>query len=207
MGLKYNSSMISTYKTLRPGKLVEQVLAGEVGVMPSDTLYGLMGSALNQSSVERIYKLRRRDTKKPMIILLASAKDLQRFGIRPSQAVRKVLRRYWPGAVSVVLPCRGRRFAYLHRGGETLAFRVPQHLALVKLLIKTGPLVAPSANWAGEPQAETVRAARKYFGGGVDFYVDVGKLSGKPSTLIKLDKLGVPQVLRRGSVKIEGSEE
>jgi len=195
--------MISVYKTLRSKTLTKQILAGGVGVVPTDTLYGLVGSALSPGIVERIYKLRRRDIKKPMIILISGMGDLKKFGIQPNQYTKKWLKRYWPGAVSVVLKCRGKKWTYLHRGGETLAFRRPKHISLIKLLKQTGPLVAPSANWAGEPQAETVRAAQKYFGGGVDFYVDVGKLAGKPSTLVRLDERGRPTVLRKGNVRIE----
>jgi len=200
---KYNENMIPHYKTLRSGKLVKQILAGEVGVMPSDTLYGLMGSALLSAIVERIYKLRRRATKKPMIILISGLRDLEKFGVRLNKNQKKFLQQYWPGTVSVVLKCFGKKWTYLHRGGGTLAFRWPKYAGLEKLLKQTGPLVAPSANWAGEPQAETVRAAQKYFGGGVDFYVDVGKLAGKPSTLVRLDGGGRPMVLREGSVKME----
>ena len=197
--------MIREYKTLRSRKLVEQILAGEVGVIPTDTLYGLVGLVLQPETVERIYRLRRRDLKKPMIILIGSVKDLNKFGIKTNRWSEKFLKTYWPGAVSVVLPCKLKQFAYLHRGAGTLAFRLPNHVGLVKLLKQTGPLVAPSANWAGEPQAETVRAAQKYFGGEVDFYVNTGRLSGRSSTLVRLDENGRPEVLRQGSVRIKDS--
>lgn len=193
--------MIQTYKSLRSGKLAKQILAGEIGVMPSDTLYGLMGSALKPATVERIYELRRRDKNKPMIVLIGGMADLKKLGIAVDAQAKKFLRQYWPGKVSVVLKCAGKKWQYLHRGGGTLAVRWPESKSLEKLLQATGPLVAPSANWAGEPAAETVRAAQKYFGGGVDFYVNVGRLSGKPSTLVSLVGRS-PKVLRKGSVRI-----
>jgi len=192
---------IRSYKTLRGRQLVQQLKAGKVGVIPTDTLYGLVGSALNQEVVERIYRLRRRDTKKPMIILIGGIAELKKFGIKPDQITLKFLKRYWPGEVSVVLRCPSKRWAYLHRGGGTLAFRWPKSTALEKLLRQTGPLVAPSANWAGEPPAATVKQAQKYFSGEMDFYVNTGKLTGKPSTVVRLAG-GKPQILREGDVKI-----
>ena len=81
-----------------------------------------------------------------------------------------------------------KRFEYLHRGTAALAFRVPKSAWLRKLLQKTGPLIAPSANFEGEPPALSFRAAKKYFGKSVDFYVDAGRLISKPSTLIKIEK-------------------
>lgn len=195
--------MALTYKTLGSKILAGRLKRGEVGVIPTDTVYGLVGSALDPVAVERIYKLRRRDTKKPMIILISSVNDLAKFGIRLNKRSRDFLASYWPGTVSVIFSCRSKQFTYLHRGGETLAFRLPKYLLLVRLLKQAGPLVAPSANWAGEPTAETIQAARSYFSNDIDFYVDIGKLSGKSSTLVQLDKRGGWKVLREGDVSIK----
>src|SRR6185369_815434 len=173
-----------------------------IGVFPTDTLYGIVGSALEKETVEHVYKLRKRELGKPMIILIPSLADLKTFGIVLSAAQKKTLESFWPGKVSVVLPCRNKKFEYLHRGKESLAFRLPDDKGLVEFLEKTGPLVAPSANMAGEKPAETYLEARKYFGEEVDFYVDMGKLESKSSTLIKIDKNGDIEILRQGAVKI-----
>lgn len=178
------------------------LLKGGVGVIPTDTLYGLVGSALNARAVERIYKLRKRDLKKPMIILISSLKDLKYFGITLGENQKKVLKKVWPGKVSVVLESKSRKIDYLLRGGKTLAFRMPNDEDLLALLEKTGPLVAPSANLAGEKPAETYSEARKYFDEKIDFYVDGGKLSGEPSTLIELIESGKIKVLRQGAADI-----
>lgn len=69
------------------------------------------------------------------------------------------------------------------------------------LLHKTGPLVAPSANLEGHPPAWTVREAKRYFDDKVDFYIDAGRLGGRPSTLIKIEN-GKVIVLRQGAAKI-----
>ncbi len=191
-----------------PFFMVAPALArGGVGVMPTDTIYGIVGSALQRGAVERIYRLRKRHPQKPMIILIATPRDMQKFGIMPDAAARKVLERVWPGKVSVVLPLSVRRrklikeLKYLHRGTGTLAFRVPASAGLRVLLRRTGPLVAPSANREGQPPARTIRAAKRYFGDRVDFYVDKGKLISKPSTLISITG-GKMVVLRKGSAKL-----
>lgn len=183
--------------------------SGGVGILPTDTLYGLVGSALSKKAVLRIYKLRRRNPKKPFIILISSLKDLDLFKIKLDNKLIKLLRKFWPGKVSVVLPCRDRKFSYLHRGTKTLAFRLPAKKSLVNLLKKTGPLVAPSANFEGKPAAKTISQAKKYFGDKVypeqgrriDFYIDSGKLVGLPSTLIQIKNNRVI-VLRKGVRKI-----
>jgi L-threonylcarbamoyladenylate synthase len=125
-----------------------------------------------------------------MIVLIADVSEVSRFGIRLSLRQKRFLLDVWPGKVSVVLPLSGRnlsRFEYLHRKTGTIAFRVPKLKWLRELLKTTGPLVAPSANFEGEPPALTVRDAKRYFGKSVDYYFDVGRRVGKPSKIIKLD--------------------
>jgi L-threonylcarbamoyladenylate synthase len=181
-------------------KAIGAILAGGVGVMPTDTIYGIVGSALEKGAVTRIYSLRRRNLKKPMIVLIGDVNDLRLFGVRTNAKVLEILRRFWPGKISIVLRCdlgRGARgvvnkkwgrFKYLHRGGETLAFRLPKPLWLRCLLQKTGPLVAPSANFEGDPPAMTIREAKKYFGKNVDFYLNTGPSKSAPSTVLKIEK-------------------
>jgi L-threonylcarbamoyladenylate synthase len=173
---------------------------GGVGILPTDTIYGLLGSALNPKTVERIYKLRKRQKGKPMIVLISSLNNLGLFDIKLSLKQKNLLKKLWPNPVSVILACPNQRFYYLHRGTKTLAFRIPKSESLIKLLKKTGPLVAPSANPSGLKPAETIKQAKNYFKDQVEFYVDVGKVTSFPSTLISLknDKI---KILRKGAFK------
>ncbi len=180
----------------------EKILQKEgVGVLPTDTLYGIVASAFSKKAVARIYKLRKRNVKKPLIILIHALTDLSLFGVAPDAKDKKILRSLWPGKVSIIIPCRRKKFAYLHRGMDALAFRVPASPALRRFLKKTGPLVAPSANVEGEPPAKTATEAEKYFGDIIDFYVDRGHLASQPSTLAALEN-GRVRVVRKGAFKL-----
>ncbi|EKE19901.1 MAG: hypothetical protein ACD_8C00087G0001 [uncultured bacterium] len=183
-------------------KMIEILKCGGIGVLPTDTLYGIVGSALDKETVERIYRVRRRDLKKPMIVLISSLDDLKKFGIILKKNQKEKLNEFWPGKVSVVLDCRSEKFKHLHRGKNTVAFRFPDDENLLKILKKIGPLVAPSANRAGDEPATNFKEARAYFTDEVDFYVDGGKLKSKPSTLVEMNKDGSLKVLREGVVKI-----
>jgi len=174
---------------------------GGVGILPTDTLYGLVGQALSKPVVARIYLVKRRKTRKPLIILINGLGDLQRFGMQLDTATRQVLNRVWPGKVSVILPCPAKRFAYLHRGAKTLAFRWPRSKLLEKIIRQTGPLVAPSANPEGRPPAKTIRQAKKYFGDQIDFYLAGGRRTSPSSTLISLEH-GKIKLLRSGAVSL-----
>jgi len=178
-------------------KLVNLLRAGKIAVMPTDTIYGIVGSALNLQTVEEIYKLRKRTKDKPFIILISNLNDLNHFNITLTGKQKEFLEKVWPNPVSVILPCGDKDFEYLHRGKNNLAFRMPKDKTLLKLLEKTGPVVAPSANFEGEQPSETIDQARKYFGSQVAFYLDKGRIRSEPSTIIRLNQDSIA-ILRQG---------
>lgn len=185
------------------GKAIELLKSGKIGVMPTDTIYGIVGSALNPDVVENIYRLRGRAPDKPMIILISGLNDLNHFNILLTEEQKNFLKKNWPNPLSVVLSCTSEKFKYLHRGKKSLAFRMPKEHNLLVILKQTGPLVAPSANSEMDKPAETIQEAKEYFGNKISFYVDGGKLKSKPSTIIQLYEDGTQIILREGSFKVQ----
>ncbi len=175
---------------------IEQIHLGQVGVIPTDTLYGLVGTAMVPETVTRIYELKKRDPEKPLIVLVSAIEDLEQFGVVVGDALYSRLEQHWPGPVSIILPTIDETFSYLERGSGGIAFRVPNDGELLSLLEATGPLVAPSANPEGLPPATTIKEAKDYFGSDVMFYLDGGKKDAVPSTLIRIDEDGTETTLR-----------
>jgi L-threonylcarbamoyladenylate synthase len=197
---------------------------GAIGVIPTDTIYGICTSAFNKKSVEKVYRLRRRNPSKPCIILISSFDDLKKFNVKLNSWQRKILEKLWPGKISVVLSPQinadttlinadnknyksnryqrssvlNRRSSveYLHRGTNSLSFRLPKDKLILNILKISGPIIAPSANWEGYKPAKNIREAKRYFGNKV-FYLDRGNLISKPSTLIDLRKKNI-KILRKG---------
>ncbi len=186
--------------------LVEKLKEGGVIVMPTDTLYGIVGSALDVKTVEKIYSARKRNPEKPCIILIANMDELKKFGIILTDAQKREIEKFTSAAAqgsgetrstSFILDCNEEKFAHLHRGTKTLAFRIPGDKNLQILLKETGPLVAPSANIEGEPPAKNIEEAKKYFGDKVELYIDGGERSGKASQVIRLHMDGRVEILRK----------
>jgi L-threonylcarbamoyladenylate synthase len=175
----------------------------QVGILPTDTIYGLHAQAFNPKAVEKIYQLKGRDFKKPLIILIADIKDLKLFQVKLSEKELKFLNKIWPGPISVILPVEHSLYSYLHRGTKGLAFRVPNNKFLLKVLKKTGPLVSTSANKEGQIPAADSDKAESYFGQAVDLYVDGGELKNPPSTLVKMANEQI-DILRTGTFKSDG---
>ena len=176
--------------------LITVLKNGGVAVMPTDTIYGIVGKAFSEPTVSRIYTIRKRSPEKPCIILIGDEGELKNFSIILSEKQKQVLQNYWPGPVSIILDCVDDSLKYLHRGTSTLAFRLPSSLSLRELLVQVGPLIAPSANPEGILPTQNIDQAKKYFGDSVDFSLDGDTLSGKVSKLIKLHKDGSVVVLR-----------
>lgn len=172
---------------------------GAVGVIPTDTVYGLVCVAKNTEPVERLYALKKRE-KKPGTIIAADINQLVDLGIKYRYV--KAVEDYWPNAISVVLPFSDSDKSYLRGGLPDLAVRIPKDKDLQDLLKQTGALLTTSANQPGKPPANNIAKAQKYFGDKVDFYIDGKDLSDRqPSTVVRIidDEI---EVLRQGAVKI-----
>lgn len=171
---------------------------GNVAVIPTDTVYGLVCQALDQAAVEKLYSLKERE-KKPGTIIAASVDQLVELGLK--RRYIKPIEHLWPNPISVILPSEV-NLSYLDQGQGTLAVRIVADKELAKLLERTGPLLTSSANLPGRPPANNIKEAKEYFGEHVDEYVDGGDLSDRqPSTVVRIIDDAV-EILRDGSVKL-----
>jgi L-threonylcarbamoyladenylate synthase len=176
------------------------LLQGGVGVLPTDTVYGLVARVQDPAAVTRFYALKHRDHK-PGTVIAASVQQLIDLGVSQQHLDR--VRQWWPNSLSVETPL-GSNLAYLHQDTGRQAFRVVADEQLQQLLQHTGPLVTSSANQPGLPGAVNIDQAQAYFGDTVDFYVDGGDRSGRaPSTIIRLAEDGTIEVIRHGAVTID----
>ena len=187
------------FKDLNDPSLISLLKNGAVGVLPTDTVYGLVCVAADRAAVERLYAVKGREDK-PGPVIAASTAQLVELGLKARYL--KAVEQYWPNPLSVVIPC-GPELAYLYLGKDSLAVRIPDDEAVRALLEQTGPLLTSSANAPGEPVASTTAEAQEYFGDMVDFYADGGDLSGRPSSTVIRILDDAIEVLREGAVKID----
>lgn len=180
-------------------KAIQILQAGGVGVMPTDTVYGLVACASNPQAVTRMYELKHRDHK-PGTIIAASTDQLIQLGVDANYIDR--VKKWWPNPLSVETPL-GDTLNYLHQNTGRQGLRVVADETVRQILEQTGPLVTSSANHPGKPGSVTIDEAIAYFGDRVDFYVDGGDLSGRsPSTIIKISEDGSIDIIRDGAVKL-----
>jgi len=156
---------------------------GGIGVLRTDTLYGIVAQAKNEKAVERVYRAKTRTPSKSPIVLIASPDDMFDTYDRSTYLRLKEL---WPGRNSIILPSTEAPF-WIRRDNGSVAYRVPDDPELRNFLMQTGPLIAPSANIEGEAPAMSIKQAEAYFGTTVDFYVDGGTvMDASPSRLYRM---------------------
>ena len=177
------------FKSFTP-EVIRLLKSGAVGIIPTDTVYGIVTTLSDIKSVERIYQLKKRPLSKPIgTIIFFGTEQIAQF-TDASEVIKA--QKYWPGPNSVILTVSP-ELDYAHKGLNSLPFRVPDDKKIQAILEETGPLATTSANISGLPTIENIKDAHVLFGDSVDFYVDGGNLSNKrPSNIIRI-KMTVAQ--------------
>jgi tRNA threonylcarbamoyl adenosine modification protein (Sua5/YciO/YrdC/YwlC family) len=173
------------------------IRAGEVVVIPTDTVYGLAGDPSNPGAVERIYAIKGRPPQLELNLLASDISQLDGL-VEMDGVARSLAAAFWPGPLSLICPVGSRRLA-IPRSGTTLMVRVPGHALLRRLLDETGPVASTSANRHGMPPAATGPEAEAALGVEVSVVIDGGPGSGMASTIIDASSRP-PRLLREGPI-------
>ncbi len=181
---------------IRDGKLV---------AFPTETVYGLGADATDETAVARLFAAKARPQFNPLIIHVRDLDHAARL-VEVNALARTLAERYWPGALSLVLPRRADCPVSLLAGAglETLAVRAPDHeVAQALLSASARPIAAPSANRSGEVSPTTAAHVADSMGDNVDMILDGGACPvGLESTILDLTG-DPPEILRHGSVSEE----
>jgi L-threonylcarbamoyladenylate synthase len=181
-------------------KAIALLRGGGVVALPTDTLYALAADALHAGAVGRVYAIKGREEGKPLPLFVSDIVMAERFVMLNGMA-RRLATRFWPGALTIVLPRRSNLVSDALAGGDTVAVRAPDHATVLTILdLVDGPLTATSANRSGGPDPLSAEEVRSQLGGEVDFVLDGGACPGGVASTI-VDCTGdEPKVLRAGAV-------
>ena len=178
--------------------VASHIAAGEVVILPTDTVYGLHVSATNASAVQSLYSLKSRESGKPLLVLIAKIDDLDTLGVALTPDTRNVLAQLWPAPLTVVLPLL--RPVAAARASSTIAVRVPAVQWLRDLIEISGPLASSSVNVSGKSEVYSMENLDEKVKNGVGAIVDFGSIHEEPSTIV--DFTGDdPQVIREGGFR------
>ncbi len=177
--------------------------AGELAVLPTDTVYGLAADAFSPEAVQRLLDAKGRTRQKPPPVLVGAPTTLEALVTEVPGWLRSMTAELWPGPLTVV--CRQQPSLTWDLGDthHTVAVRMPDHPVALGLLKQTGPLAVSSANLTGEPAATTIEDAERMLGTSVSVYLDAGQSPGGTASTI-LDVTGAtPRILREGPIGLD----
>lgn len=171
----------------------------------TDTVWGLGCLPNSQKAVERIYEIKHRDKRKPLILMSNDIKNLKKYVKPLSIKANELIKKYFPGALTLVVNKSDNTPDYITSGMETVGIRIPDNSVFTKICesIDGHVLATTSANLSNEPPALTYEQAVEYVGDEVDLVVeDYGETAqGNASTVAGIFPTGV-KIFRQGDVKI-----
>jgi L-threonylcarbamoyladenylate synthase len=170
-------------------------------VMPTETVYGLAARALSPDAVRRVFAAKGRQLFEPLPVQVAVPEMLLLIGIDVTGAVRRLVERFMPGPLTLVLPAAGVLPDIVTGGSGTVGVRIPNHpVALAVLQAVSEPLVVTSANLSGQPAPKDAQAAMRQLEGRTDLVLDAGPSAlGRESTVLDMTALP-PKILREGTI-------
>lgn len=175
-------------------KVIDSIKNGGVGILPTDTVYGVVASVFQPEAIERIYKIKNRPQDKRLIVLIGNRGQLPSLGINPNSKQVETLNEFWPGPVSFEMKSDN-TLPHMHLGNYAFSTRLPAETWLRKLLNETGPIATTSANISGESILNNIDHIKNDLPD-LDFYVE-GSVKDKPSMLGALDENGQIFWIRR----------
>jgi L-threonylcarbamoyladenylate synthase len=181
--------------------LAGRLRRGEIVAAPTETVYGLAADAFNAGACRRIFKAKGRPMTDPLIVHIASWRDLGRVA-RANPAALRLARRFWPGPLTLVLPRNPAVPGVVSAGLDSVAVRMPSHRLFLRLIRAAGtPLAAPSANPFGYVSPTTAEHVRQGLGSRIRSILDGGPSQiGLESTIVDMRDPGRPRLLRPGAV-------
>jgi tRNA threonylcarbamoyl adenosine modification protein (Sua5/YciO/YrdC/YwlC family) len=178
---------------------LEALADGRIVGIPTDTVYGLAADPFRPGATERLFEAKRRSRDVDLPVLVASIDQAMSLTTAVPDVAAALMRRYWPGPLTLVLPRRPDLTADLGEDEATIGIRCPAHPVPLALCAKGGPIATTSANLHGEPTSQTAEEVVAVFGDAVAVVLDGGRRAGSPSTVV--DCTGTePRLLREGRV-------
>lgn len=192
-------------KIIKAAKIIKR---GGIVAFPTETVYGLGADAFKPLSVARVFEVKQRPYFDPLIVHIGDQTDINRLVKSIPEKAIKLIEKFWPGPLTIVLLKREELPDIVTSGLPTVAVRMPKHPMTLKLIqLSETSIVGPSANPFGYLSPTNAEHVREQLGEKVDFILDGGSCEiGIESTIISLAE-GKPKLLRPGGIPLEEIEE
>ena len=185
-------------------KAIEVAKKGGIIIFPTDTVFGIGCRMDDERAVEKLFELRKRQKDKAVLVLASSIRMVEEYVGHFEIDVRELMKKYWPGALTLVLPAKVEKVPELIRGGgKTIGIRIPDHDSVLRVIRAVGvPILGPSATFSGERTPFNASDLDPELVRKVDFVLPGRCKIKKPSTVLDVTKKPW-KILRQGAVKVK----
>ncbi len=174
---------------------------GGLVVMPTDTVYGILGDSTNYETVKKAYEVKNRDYSKPMILLVSCYEMLEEYVEDILDLEKDLMNYYWPGELTILLKRNKNVLDIVTSGGELVGVRIPNDKNILRIIDEVGkPLISTSANISSKDTITSINLLEKSIVDNIDYIYDGGEVKKRASTIVRvIDDMVV--VLRDGGLK------
>jgi L-threonylcarbamoyladenylate synthase len=183
-------------------KAVALLQAGQLVALPTETVYGLFGLALDNTVVEKVYRVKNRQHDHALNLNISSFEQMKYFSQNQPKYLEKLYNKFMPGSLTVILEANKRVPSLVNYGMPTVGFRMPDNQTTLEILRQTGPMVGPSANLTGNPSPKTAQDVLSDLSGQIAAVLKADEsISGIDSTIVDLTG-ELPTILRQGALTL-----
>lgn len=184
-------------------KIVEVINNGGLVITPTDTIYGIMGDALNEDVIRRVFDVKQRPYNKPLLLLMDSFEMVDNYTEELSEVERKLINKFWPGLVTFILKKNEKVSNLITAGNDTVGIRIPNNKDLLEIIRRLKrPVISTSANITGTPVITSTELLEKDLVDNIDYIYDGGVVNEVSSTVVRVIDNKV-NILRDGKLSKE----
>lgn len=182
------------------GRLVEVINNGNIAVVPTDTVYGIIGDATNIDVIHKVYEVKKRDYSKPLILMVSSIDMLEKYVLEVNDIEKKLINRYWPGKLTILFKKNSNIDDLITSGSNLVGIRYPDNKELNELMDKLNkPLISTSCNISSKEVITSIDMLEEDISKHVSYVYDGGILSDTSSTIVRVND-GKIEIIRDGEL-------
>ena len=181
-------------------RLVDLINNGNIAVVPTDTVYGIIGDATNIDVIHKVYEVKKRNYSKPLILMVSSIDMLEKYVLEVNDVEKKLIDRYWPGKLTILFKKNNNVDDLITSGSELVGIRYPDNKELNELMDKLKkPLISTSCNISSKEVITSIDMLEEDISKHVSYVYDGGILSDTSSTIVRVNS-GKIEILRDGEL-------
>lgn len=181
-------------------RLVDLINNGNIAVVPTDTVYGIIGDATNIDVIHKVYEVKKRNYSKPLILMVSSIDMLEKYVLEVNNIEKKLIDRYWPGKLTILFKKNNNVDDLITSGSNLVGIRYPDNKELNELMDKLNkPLISTSCNISSKEVITSIDMLEEDISKHVSYVYDGGILSDTSSTIVRVNG-GKIEILRDGEL-------